>query len=134
MGTTWEIGGRTFTLDLDTVEGLARYDDALAKQKSVFAELPAGASEPRQLLAYCAGIRMLIDTLFGDGVTSGLLGEDAPVSAYDTLYESFADFVHDQTEEHAKRREAILNKYKPQPNREQRRAVENFLKKFGEKQ
>lgn len=132
MATEWTYRGQTFQLDLDDLAGLARYDDALAAQRSAFAELPAGASEPAQLLAYCEGIRRLLATLFDADVDALLDGSSKP-SDYDMLYESFMDFVREQTAETAERRAAMLRKYKPDPNREQKRAMEKLVKKAGKK-
>ena len=128
---TWICHGQAFTLDLNTLDGLDRYDKALDAQRSVFAALPAGASEPRKLIAYCEGIRVLLDALFGDGKAALLLPGDAAVTDYDDVYESFTDFVRTQTEATAERREKLLRKYKPAPNREQRRALERIAERLG---
>lgn len=134
MHTTWTYNGKSFTLDLNDVTGLSRYDEALAAQRSAFTELPLQASEPRQLIAYCEGIRRLLDTLFGEGTTKMLLGDSAKPTDHDDLYESFLDFVHDQTAADAERREKLIRKYKPDPNREQRRALEHLADRITAKQ
>ena len=129
MHTTWEFSGRTFELDLDDIFTLSKYDAALKAQNAAFAALPPGATDAAQLIAYCDGIRALIDALFGEGVTDELLSGSVKPSDFDTLYESFKDFLHEQTEANAKRRAEIIAKYRPDPNREQRRAIEQVVKK-----
>lgn len=129
MSTTWTYNGHSFELDLDSVDGLERYDKAIQAQNARFAELTAGTSGAREVLVYCDAITALIDTLFGEDTTDYLLEGSARPSDYDALYESFQDFVHEQTAAAAERRAKILNKYKPNPNREQRRAIEKAVKK-----
>lgn len=129
METVWQYGGMNLEFDLDSMEGLERYDAALTAQKSAFTELPVGASEPRQVLAYCEGIRRLLDSLFGEGTADKLLKDATRPSEYDALYESFLDFIHPQAVAQAENRDKRINKYKPDPNREQRRAVERAVKK-----
>ncbi len=126
----WTYNGHTFPLDMNDLSGLAAYDAAIAAMKSAFAEIPPDASNARQIMAYCEGIRRLLDTLWGDGTADALLGDSKTVTDYDDLYESFTDFVHEQTEATAKRREALLHKYAPQPNREARRAIEQAVRKI----
>ena len=130
MTTTWTYNGKIFELDLDSLDGLTRYDAAIKAQNAQLAELRTGVSGAREVLIYCDAVTALIDTLFGEDTTDYLLEGSARPSDYDALYESFQDFVHEQTAAAAERRKKILNKYKPQPNREQRRAIEQAMQKI----
>lgn len=130
MNTTWKYNGQSFELDLNDLNTLERYDAASDAMKNVFRGVPSGASDARQLITYCAGIRALVDTLFGEGTAAMLLGDSQKPTDYDDLLESFGDFCRAQTEENAKRREVLLDKYKPNPNREQRRAIEQVMQKI----
>lgn len=130
MATTWIYNGISFELDLDSLDGLARYDAAVQAQNAKLAELRSGVSGAREVIVYCEAVTALLDTLFGEATTDYLLEGSARPSDYDALYESFQDFVHEQTAAAAERRKKILNKYKPNPNREQRRAIEQAMQKI----
>lgn len=130
MSTTWTYNGHSFELDLDSMSGLERYDAAIKAQNAKLSELSAGVSGAREVLVYCDAVTALLDTLFGEDTTDYLLEGSARPSDYDALYESLQDFVHEQTAAAAERRKKILNKYKPEPNREQRRALEQAVKQI----
>lgn len=131
--TTWTYQGQTYELDMNDLGTLARYDEAVTAMKSAFEECPVGATDARHLIAYCEGIRRMLDTLFGEGTADELLGDSQRPTDYDDVYESLTDFVHAQTAATAERRAKLLSKYKPQPNREQRRAVEQAVQQLAHK-
>ena len=122
INTTWEYNGQKFTLDMNDLDDLERFDKAKQAQQRATAKLLPGANEARDLIAYCEGIRALFDTLFGEGTAEKLLGNTKKPTDYDAVFESFYDFLYDQTKEIAERRAKMLAKYKP--NREQRRILE----------
>ncbi len=128
--TNWTYQNRTFELDMNDLDTLSRYDDAVEAMKSAFAECPVGATDARRLIAYCEGIRRMLDTLFGEGTADELLGDSKRPTDYDDVYESLTDFVHEQTAANAERRAQILGKYKPRQNREQRRAMEQAVQQI----
>ena len=128
--TSWTYQDQTFELDMNDLDTLSRYDDAVEAMKSAFAECPAGATDARRLIAYCEGIRRMLDTLFGEGTADELLGDSKRPTDYDDVYESLTDFVHEQTAANAERRAQILGKYKPRQNREQRRAMEQAVQQI----
>ena len=123
----WTYQNRTFELDMNDLDTLARYDEAVTAMKSAFTECPLGSSDARKLIAYCEGIRRMLDTLFGEGTAEDLLGTTRKPTDFDAVYESLTDFVHEQTAANAERRAQILNKYKPKPNREARRTLEKII-------
>ena len=118
----WMFNGHEFPLDMDDTEVLERYDAAVLAMREAFRELPLNATDARQIVAYCAGVRAMIDTLCGEGTTTLLIGESKRPSDFDVVYESLIDFVHEQTDAAYKHRLHLLNKYKP--NREQRRNMD----------
>lgn len=128
--TSWTYQDQTFELDMNDLDTLSRYDDAVEAMKSAFAECPVGATDARRLIAYCEGIRRMLDTLFGEGTADELLGDSKRPTDYDDVYESLTDFVHEQTAANAERRAQILGKYKPRQNREQRRAMEQAVQQI----
>lgn len=128
INTTWTYNGHEFSLDMDDIETLELYDAACAAMQSAQDELPSGASEIRRLIAYCEGIRRMMDTLFGEGTAEKLLGGSRKPSDYDDLYDDFTDFIHNQTAERTERRKKILSKYGP--NRAARRAIERAAEKI----
>lgn len=128
--TSWTYRSRAFELDMNDLDTLARYDSAVEAMKSAFAECPPGATDARHLIAYCEGIRRMLDALFGDGTADALLGGTRKPTDFDAVYDSLTDFVHEQTAANAERRAQILNKYKPKQNREQRRAIEQAAQKI----
>ena len=128
--TTWTYQGNEYELDMNDLSTLEKYDQAVEAMKSAFAECPAGATDARRLIAYCEGIRRMLDTLFGEGTADELLGDSKRPTDYDDVYESLTDFVHEQTAANAERRAQILGKYKPRQNREQRRAMEQAVQQI----
>ena len=128
--TIWTYQNRTFELDMNDLDALDKYDKAVEAMKSAFAECPHGATDARRLIAYCEGIRRMLDTLFGEGTADELLGDTKRPTDFDDVYESLTDFVHEQTAANAERRSQILNKYKPRQSREQRRAMEQAVQQI----
>lgn len=120
--TTWTYNGHEFYLDMDNLDDLERYDKAQNEQRTYLARQTSLTSEVRPLISYCGGIRVLFDTLFGEGTAEKLLGDSRKPTDYDAVYESFNDFLYAQMHENAVRRDKMLNKYKP--NREQRRILD----------
>lgn len=113
INTVWVYNGHEFPLDMDNLDDLERYESAQNEQRTYLAKQTSLVSEARQLIAYCGGIRVLFDTLFGEGTAEKLLGDSRKPTDYDAVYESFNDFLYAQTHEAAVRREKMLNKYKP---------------------
>lgn len=128
--TIWTYQNQTFELDMNDLDTLDKYDRAVEAMKSAFAECPVGATDARRLIAYCEGIRRMLDTIFGEGTADELLGDTRKPTDFDDVYESLTDFVHEQTAANAERRQQILNKYKPRQNREQRRAMEQAVQQI----
>ena len=122
INTIWTYNGQEFTLDMNDLNDLHRFDKAKEAQRSVHAKLPIGANDARELIAYCEGIRAMFDTLFGEGASEKLLGDTRKPTDYDAVFESFNDFLYAQTRDITEKRMKMLNKYKP--NREQRRVFE----------
>lgn len=119
ISTKWTYNGHEFTLDMNDLDDLRRYDAALKAQRPAF---NPGQTEITPVIEYCEGMRRMFDTLFGDGTAEKLLGDTKKTTDYDAVFESFNDFLYAQTKEIAERRQKMLNKYKP--NREQRRFLE----------
>ena len=119
INTTWEYNGQKFTLDMNDLDDLRRYDAALKAQRPAF---NPGQTEITPVIEYCEGMRRLFDTLFGEGTSEKLLGDTKKTTDYDAVYESFLDFLYAQTRDIAEKRAKMLAKYKP--NREQRRFLE----------
>lgn len=132
--TVWKYAGKTFDLDMNDLGTLDQYDRAVGAMKAAFAECPAGATDARRLIAYCDGIRRMLDVLFGEGTADALLGDSRRPTDYDDVFESLTDFVHEQTAADAEHRTQILNKYKPRQNRGQRRALEQTLEKLAKRE
>lgn len=124
--TTWTCNGYSYYLDMNDLSTLEKYDQAVEAMKAAFREVPAGASDARRLIAYCEGIRRMLDVLFGEGTADELLGGTQKPTDFDDVYDSLTDFVHEQTAAAAERRQKILDKYRPKPNRETRRALEQI--------
>ena len=120
--TVWTYNGCELTLDMDDLDDLERYDKAKNAQQTYTAKQVSLTSEVRPLITYCEAMRVLFDTLWGEGTTEKLLGDTRKPSDYDAVYESFNDFLFAQTKEISERRDKMLRKY--MPNREQRRAIE----------
>ena len=130
MNTSWSCNGHRFHIDMNDLETLERYDAAVLAMRGEFQKLPAGATDARQLIAYCAGVRAMIDTLCGEGTTELLISDSKRPTDYDDVYESLTDFVHDQVADAAERRQKLLRKYKPDPNREARRVLDQLAEKI----
>ena len=120
--TVWTYNGHEFSLDMDDLDELERYDKAKNAQQTYTAKQINITSEVRPLITYCEAMRVLFDTLWGEGTAEKLLGDTRKPSDYDAVYESFNDFLYTQTKEISERRDKMLRKYLP--NREQRRAIE----------
>ena len=129
--TLWKYQGHEYELDMNDLPTIERYDRAVEAMKGFFQELPAGASDARRLIAYCEGIARMLDVLFGDGTAEALLGGSQKPTDYDDVFDSLTDFVHEQTAAAAERRQKILDKYRPQQNRETRRALEQIADRLG---
>lgn len=119
INTKWKFNGHEFTLDMNDLDDLHRYDAALKAQRPA---LNLGQTEITPVIEYCEGMRRMFDTLFGEGTAEKLLGDTKKTTDYDAVFESFNDFLYAQTKEIAERRQKMLDKYKP--NREQRRFLE----------
>ena len=129
INTTWTYREHSFPLDMNDTDVLERYDAAVLAMRGEFKKLPVGATDAREIIAYCAGVRAMIDTLFGDGTTTALIGDSKKPTDYDAVYESLTDFVHEQAAENYERRVSLLNKYSP--NRAARRVFERAAEKIG---
>ena len=119
INTTWTYNGQEFMLDMNDLDDLRRYDAAKKAQRPA---LNIDQTEVTPVIEYCEGMRRMFDTLFGEGTAEKLLGDTKKTTDYDSVYESFNDFLFAQTKDIAENRKKMLNKYKP--NREQRRILE----------
>lgn len=119
----WEINGISLTLDLENADVMERYEKAFEAMAEAEKKIPKDGKRSTQIRSYCALFRTLYDTVFGEGTSARIFG-DQPDSTgvYDAVYDSFLNFVGMQITETAQRRAERLSKYVP--NRAARRAAQ----------
>lgn len=110
----WEINGLSLELDLEDIETVERYEDAFEKMKSEETAIPRDGKLSVVIRAYCNMYRKLFSRIFGEETSEKIFaGVRLNGEAYDNIYLSFLDFVHEQISESGKRKAKMLLKYKP---------------------
>ncbi len=119
---TWNINGAELELDLSDADVMGRYETAFDIMAEDEKAVPKEGKRSTQIRSYCKLFRDLFSNIFGEK-TADMIFRDVPASceAYDEIYISFLDFVHDQIAESAKKRAEMIYKYTP--NRQQRRSA-----------
>lgn len=124
----WEINGISLPLDLEDVEVMERYENAFDVMTSEEKTIRIDGRASGRIRAYCMLYRNLFDRLFGEGTADKIFaGQPMSAAVHEEAYTSLLDFVKAQTAAANDRRNALLNKYRP--NRAQKRAAIKQSKK-----
>ena len=124
----WEINGISLPLDLEDADVMERYENAFEQMSSAEKTIRVDGRASGRIRAYCMMYRNLFDHLFGDGTSDKIFaGQPMSAAVYEAAYASLLDFVRGQTAAATERRNALLEKYRP--NRAQKRAAIKQAKK-----
>ncbi len=117
----WEINNLKLELDMEDADVQERYENAFEKLSEEENQIKKDGKMSEFTRSYCNLFATLYDRIFGEG-TSEKIFEGIPVSIsrYIEIYDSFLEFVKQQTDDINADIAQKVAKY--QPNRQQRRS------------
>ena len=116
----WEWNDVELEIDMDDVDFLEKYENAFANMEVKENELMKTGKKSEIAREYCGMFYRLFNEIFGPGTGEKLLGEKMNVRNCEECYISFIAECQKNVMESNKRKNAMMNKFKP--NRAQRRA------------
>lgn len=117
---TWEINGLSLELDMGNADVQERYESAFEQMSKEEKQIKKDGKLSEFTRSYCDLFTRLFDRIFGEGTSEKIFsGIPVSISKYLEIYDSFLDFVKQQTEAITADTVKRLSKYRP--NRQQRR-------------
>lgn len=117
----WKWNNVELEIDFEDAEFAKKYEDAFRLMEKKEKELQKAGTLSGIISDYCMMFYQLFDGIFGDGTGEKLFSGKKNVRICEECYDSFISECKKQVELVNKRRDAMLNRYKP--NRAQRRAA-----------
>ena len=118
--TIWRVNGSEFSLDMQDVTVLERYESAFERMGEAEKALPKDGRASERIRAYCMMFRNLFDDIFGEGSSVKIFGETNNARVCNEVYEQFLTFVESQGEYARAPGRRIAERFGP--NRAQRRS------------
>ena len=117
----WKWNDVELEIDMEDYDFLQKYEKAFASLEKKEVELQKVGKQAVIIKEYCDMFCQLFDDIFGPDTGEKLFGGKKNARICEECYSDFIAECEKQTKEANKRRNAIMNKFKP--NREQRRAA-----------
>ena len=117
----WDINNLKLELDMENADVQERYESAFNQMSEEEKQIKKDGKMSEFTRSYCGLFTRLFDRIFGEETSEKIFsGIPVSISKYLEIYDSFLDFVKQQTEAITADTVKRLSKYKP--NRQQRRA------------
>lgn len=116
----WEINSLKLELDMEDADVQERYENAFEKLSEEENQIKKDGKMSEFTRSYCNLFVRLYDRIFGDGTSEKIFaGIPVSISRYIEIYDSFLEFVKQQTDDVNANIAKKVAKYRP--NRQQRR-------------
>lgn len=117
----WEINSLKLELDMEDADVQERYENAFEKLSEEENQIKKDGKMSEFTRSYCNLFVRLYDRIFGDGTSEKIFaGIPVSISRYIEIYDSFLEFVKQQTDDVNANIAKKVAKYRP--NRQQRRS------------
>lgn len=117
----WEINSLKLELDMEDADVQERYENAFEKMSEEENQIKKDGKMSEFTRSYCNLFVRLYDRIFGDGTSEKIFaGIPVSISRYIEIYDSFLEFVKQQTDDVNANIAKKVAKYRP--NRQQRRS------------
>lgn len=117
----WKWNNVELEIDMEDYDFLQKYENAFASLEKRESELQKVGKQAVFVKEYCELFYQLFDDIFGSGMGDKLFDGKKNARICEECYSDFIDECNKCTLEANKRRNAVVNKFKP--NRVQRRAA-----------
>lgn len=117
----WEINNLKLELDMEDADVQERYENAFEKLSEEENQIKKDGKMSEFTRSYCNMFVRLYDRIFGEGTSEKIFaGIPISISRYIEIYDSFLEFVKQQTDDVNANIAKKIAKYRP--NRQQRRS------------
>ncbi len=117
----WEINNLKLELDMEDADVQERYENAFEKLSEEENQIKKDGKMSEFTRSYCNMFVRLYDRIFGEGTSEKIFaGIPVSISRYIEIYDSFLEFVKQQTDDVNANIAKKIAKYRP--NRQQRRS------------
>lgn len=117
----WEINSLKLELNMEDADVQERYENAFEKLSEEENQIKKDGKMSEFTRSYCNLFVRLYDRIFGDGTSEKIFaGIPVSISRYIEIYDSFLEFVKQQTDDVNANIAKKVAKYRP--NRQQRRS------------
>lgn len=117
----WEINSLKLELNMENADVQERYENAFEKLSEEENQIKKDGKMSEFTRSYCNLFVRLYDRIFGDGTSEKIFaGIPVSISRYIEIYDSFLEFVKQQTDDVNANIAKKVAKYRP--NRQQRRS------------
>lgn len=117
----WEINSLKLELDMEDADVQERYENAFEKLSEEENQIKKDGKMSEFTRSYCNMFVRLYDRIFGEGTPEKIFaGIPVSISRYIEIYDSFLEFVKQQTDDVNANIAKKIAKYRP--NRQQRRS------------
>lgn len=117
----WEINSLKLELDMEDADVQERYENAFEKLSEEENQIKKDGKMSEFTRSYCNMFVRLYDRIFGEGTSEKIFaGIPVSISRYIEIYDSFLEFVKQQTDDVNANIAKKIAKYRP--NRQQRRS------------
>lgn len=116
----WEINNLKLELDMEDADVQERYENAFEKMSEEENQIKKDGKMSEFTRSYCDLFVRLYDRIFGEGTSEKIfVGIPVSISRYIEIYDSFLEFIKQQTDDVNANIAKKVAKYRP--NRQQRR-------------
>lgn len=117
----WEINSLKLELDMEDADVQERYENAFEKLSEEENQIKKDGKMSEFTRSYCNLFVRLYDKIFGEGTSEKIFaGIPVSISRYIEIYDSFLEFIKQQTDDTNANIAKKVAKYRP--NRQQRRS------------
>lgn len=117
----WEINSLKLELDMEDADVQERYENAFEKLSEEENQIKKDGKMSEFTRSYCNLFVRLYDRIFGEGTSEKIFaGIPVSISRYIEIYDSFLEFIKQQTDDTNANIAKKVAKYRP--NRQQRRS------------
>lgn len=117
----WEINNLKLELDMEDADVQERYENAFEKLSEEENQVKKDGKMSEFTRSYCNLFVRLYDRIFGEGTSEKIFaGIPVSISRYIEIYDSFLEFIKQQTDDTNANIAKKVAKYRP--NRQQRRS------------
>lgn len=117
----WEINSLKLELDMEDADVQERYENAFEKLSEEENQIKKDGKMSEFTRSYCNMFVRLYDRIFGEGTSEKIFaGIPVSISRYIEIYDSFLEFIKQQTDDANANIAKKVAKYRP--NRQQRRS------------